>query len=211
VDHDHWRLGKWRGIPIVMHWSVLLVFAWLYLIFWDFLATAIASVTLLALFLAHEFGHVAIIRWRKIPVASITLNGIHGETAYGFARPQDEALVAWGGVAAQLVVLILALLVSALVDFSAVPYASLVAGPVLLVLTRLNIFLIIVALLPIGPFDGRKAWAGLPMLRSSIRRRIRAARTRKLSPEQKEELEAKSQKAASDLMEKLRKSTKEDA
>src|SRR5437868_7280002 len=37
---DHWQLGNWLGIPVRMHWTVLIAFVWLYLIFSDLLATA---------------------------------------------------------------------------------------------------------------------------------------------------------------------------
>ncbi|APV48714.1 hypothetical protein BWI17_02860 [Betaproteobacteria bacterium GR16-43] len=196
-----------------MHWSLLLSFAWLYLLLWTLLATAIASVALFALFVAHEFGHVAMLRWRRIPVAGITLSGIHGETSYGYARPQDEAWVAWGGVLAQLAVLVVASILAAVVDFSN-PLASLIAAPVLFVLTKFNIFLIVIALLPIGPFDGRKAWTAIPLIRSSLRRRVRVNRAPKLTPEQQRELEARSHVEASELIEKLTKKTdasREDA
>jgi Zn-dependent protease len=188
-----------------MHWTVLFAFAWMYLIFWNVVASVIASVAFFALLVAHEYGHIFVLRRRRSPVASVTLFGIHGTTDYSYAKPKDEMLVAWGGVGAQLVILALALAFAAFVDLQAIPLAALVAGPVLVVFTKLNVFVMVVALLPIGPFDGRKAWAVIPMVRSALKRRKRAPRAPKLSAEERRALEASSERAAADLLAKLTK------
>jgi Zn-dependent protease len=199
-----------------MHWSVLIVFAWLYLLLWDLLATVIASLAFFALLIAHEFGHVAVLRWRKIPVEEITFFGIHGRTSYGYAPPADEILIAWGGVTAQVAILILALVAGYALSLSPHPILSVIVGPILFVFTKLNLFLMIVALLPIGPFDGHNAWAAIPWIRAVIRRRRREAKEKaaRLSPERRRELEESSTRATAELMEKLAKKNdapKEDA
>ena len=220
MEQNYWQLGTWRRIPVSMHWTVLIVFVWLYLFFWDLIATAIASAAFFSLLVAHEFGHVAVLRRRKIPVERIELNGIHGKTSHGWASPSDEILVAWGGVGAQLAILLLAVAARYTIDLRAHLVVALIAGPILFVFIQLNILLMIVALLPIGPFDGRKAWAAIPWLRKTIRRRRQVARDLKLfpekglSPEKRRELEETSTKAATDLMDRLSKKSedrKEDA
>ncbi|MGZ5061973.1 MAG: hypothetical protein ACXWAU_08890 [Usitatibacter sp.] len=220
MEQNYWELGRWGRIPVSMHWTVLITIAWLYLWLGDLVATAIAFAAFFVLLVVHEMGHVAVLRRRKIPVESITLYGIHGRTAHGYASPGDEILVAWGGVAAQLVLLALALAASYTLDFSSLPAAAAVAGPILFVFVKLNIFVMVIALLPIGPFDGRAAWAAIPWIRASIRRRRRAARERKLFPEQglspqkRRELEESSAKEAAELMRKFAKKTddrREDA
>jgi membrane-associated protease RseP (regulator of RpoE activity) len=219
MEQSHWQLGTWRRVPVSMHWTVLLVFAWLYLFFWSLLATAIASAAFFSLLVAHELGHVAVLRARKISVERIELSGLHGKISHGWASAPDEILVAWGGVAAQLVVLLLAVVAGYLLDFQN-PAVATIAGPILLVFTKLNVFLMILALLPIGPFDGHAAWAAIPWLRKTIRKRRQVARDIKLFPEKglspakRRELEESSTKAASELMEKLAKKPedrKEDA
>jgi len=220
MEQNYWQLGTWRRIPVSMHWTVLIAVAWLYLFFWDLLATAIASVAFFALLVAHEFGHVAVLRKRKIPVESIELFGIHGRTSHGWASATDEILIAWGGVGAQVVVLLVAVAVGYALEPLASPIVGMVAGPVLFVFTKLNIFLMVVALLPIGPFDGHSAWAVIPWLRKTMRRRGRTPKEtdlfpeRDLPPEKRRELEESSTKAAAELMEKLGKKgqdRKEDA
>ena len=211
MEQNYWQLGTWRRIPVSMHWTVLIVFAWLYLFFWDVIATAIASAAFFALLVAHEFGYVTVLRWRKIPVESIELNGLHGKTSHGWASAPDEILVAWGGVGAQLVILLLAVAARNFLDLRASPVLLLVVGPILFVFTMLNIFLIIVALLPIGPFDGHSAWRVIPWLRKSIQTRRRMAKEialfpeKGLTPEKRRDLEAKSALVATELMEKLAK------
>jgi len=205
---NYWQLGRWARIPVAMHWTVLIAFAWLYLLFMDLLSTLIGSAAFFALLVAHEFGHVAVLRRRKIAVESVTFYGIHGRTAHGYANTADEILIAWGGVAAQAVVLALALAGSYLLTPSLAPWVWIVAGPVLLVFTKLNVFLMIIALLPIGPFDGQSAWRAIPWIRGALRRRRKSANSAKaikLTPEQRRELEESSEKAAADLIEKLAK------
>jgi len=193
-----------------MHWTVLLSFAWLYLFFWDLTATAVASVALFVLLIAHEFGHVVVLRKRGIPVERIELFGIHGRTLHEWASPTDEMVVAWAGVGAQVAVLLGALALGYGLEFTATySIVGVVAGPALFVWTKLNLFLMLVALLPIGPFDGRNAWSAIPWLRNTLRKRRRAAREARLfpeenlSPEKRRQFEESSQKAATDLLAKF--------
>ena len=207
MEQNYWHLGRWGRIPVSMHWTVLIAFAWLYLFFWDLLATAIASAAFFALLVVHELGHVAILRWRKVPVERITLYGVHGETSHGWAGPDDQILIAWGGVFAQVAVLLLALAFSLLIPWTSIPAAAIVLEPMLVVFTKLNVFVLIIALLPIGPFDGRAAWAAIPRLRRAFRRWKQARKSVRLSPEQQRKLEESSAREAAELLEKLSKRT----
>lgn len=220
MEQNYWELGRWGRIPVSMHWTVLIMAAWLYLWLGDLLATAIASVAFFALLVIHEMGHVVVLRRRKIPVEGITLYGVHGRTAHGYASHADEILVAWGGVAAQLLLLVLAFAAAYALGFSTLALLHVVAGPILFVFIKVNIFVMIVVLLPIGPFDGRAAWAAIPYMRGSLRKRRRVARERKMFPEQalsaekRRELEESSAKATADLIQKFSKKTddrREDA
>jgi Zn-dependent protease len=208
---DSWDLGTWGRIPVSMHWTVLLAFAWLYLFTWSLLATAIASAAFFVLLVAHEYGHVFVLRRRRIAVTGITLYGIHGETRYNeyAAKPGDVVAVAWGGVAAQALILAVAALVRFTVDFSSMPLAAVIAGPVLMVFTTLNVFLMIIALLPIGPFDGHAAWQAIPRMRKAVRRKpaARPLPPREveagLSAEQQQELDDSASKETADLIARL--------
>ena len=211
MEQNYWQLGRWLRIPVAMHWTVLIAVVWLYLFFWDLLATAIASLAYFALLVAHEFGHVAVLRWRKIAVENIELNGLHGRTSHGWASPGNDILVAWGGVSAQLLVLLLAWAAGASLDTRTLPAAALIAGPLLFVFIKLNVVLMIVALLPLGPFDGHAAWAAIPWLRKRLRRRRQRANVvelfpeKMLSPKKRRQVEESSTKAAADLLDKVSK------
>ncbi len=209
MEHNYWQLGSWRRTPVAMHWTVLLVPPWLYLLFWDLLATLVGSLAFFALLVVHELGHVFVLRRRRIPVESVTLYGLHGETRYGFASPRDESLVAWGGVAAQLLVLVLAVAAAYLMPASIPALVSAILGPLYFIFVKVNIILMVVVLLPIGPFDGRAAWAAIPQMRAAARKRKRQANERKLfpetalSPEKRRELEESSAKAAEEVLKKF--------
>jgi Zn-dependent protease len=214
MRQDYWPLGTWGRIPVTMHWTVLLSFAWLYLIFFDVVATLVAVPFLFLLFVAHEYGHVVMLRRRKIAVTGIALFGIHGETSYNeySAKPADVVAVAWAGVAAQLLVMLLALAAVDLVPFATLPLGSLISAVIFVVLVKVNVFLMIIALLPIGPFDGHAAWQVIPRMRAKLRRPRKAKPVPPapppepdvtLSPEQQRELDAASERAAAELMAKL--------
>ncbi len=201
---NYWHLGRWGRIPVSMHWTVLLIFPWLFLWLNDWLAALIGSGAYFLLLLAHEFGHAAVARWRRVAVDGITLNGLHGETSHAYPRSTgDDILIAWGGVAAQVLVLLLTLLATPWIEFSSHAVWT-VAAPVIMVFTRWNLFLMVVALLPIGPMDGRRAWAVIPWLRQRFRRRgSSGGKVVKLDPAKRRALQQQSEKAAADILQKL--------
>ena len=214
MRQDHWSLGTWGRIPVSMHWTVLISFAWLYIIFFDVVAMLFGAIALFVLFVAHEYGHVFVLRRRRIAVTGIALFGIHGETSYNeyAAKGNDATVAAWGGVAAQGVVLLLALAAGAFIPFSQVPFGQTVWGPMYLVLTKINIFLMIIALLPIGPFDGHAAWKVFKRRRAAkpvVKKKASAAPApapepeAALSEEQMQEMDRSSEKMAAELMAKL--------
>lgn len=213
MDRNYWQLGKWRRIPVAMHWTVLLAFVWLYLLFWDVLATLIGSAAFFVLLVVHESGHVIVLRRKKIPIFGIRLYGVHGETEHGFVSKVQAIQVAWAGVGAQFLVLLCALLLMMLTRGVSNPVLSTILGPVLFVFTKVNLFLMIIALLPIGPFDGHDAWAVIPYVRGLRRKRRQAklAHRKKLrerevlpdedlSEEQLQEMEDKAAKAAAEFI-----------
>lgn len=203
---NHWELGRWGRLPVTMDWTVLLAFPWLYLMMNDFLAAAIGSVAFFGLLVAHEYGHVLAARWRGVSVHGINFNGLHGETARGYARSQkDEVIIAWAGVGAQAVVLLLSWAAMELLAGVRSGALWLVLGPVLVVWTKWNVFLMIIALLPIGPMDGHAAWKLIPLLRQSFRRRPAPSpgKVVKLSSARKRAMEKDAADQAAKIIERL--------
>jgi len=220
MEQNYWPLGTWGRIPVAMHWTVLFVLVWFYFIFWSVPVTLIAFAAYFALLVAHEFGHVFALRRRKIPAESISLYALHGRTSYGYASPGYSIVVAWAGVAAQLVILVVALALRATLDLHEYPLASIAVSTILSVFTFGAMFLMAVALLPIGPFDGGAAWAVIPYARARLRRRKQRKREielypeKGLSPQKRRALEESSSKEAAELLGKFSKKTgdrKEDA
>src|ERR1700757_3151548 len=92
-----------------MHWTVLLAFAWLWVWSRSLVFAAIGLAAFIPLKLLHEFGHAAMARRRGLAVYDITINFLHGETSHAQPRNErDDILIAWSGVAAQAVLLLLA-------------------------------------------------------------------------------------------------------
>lgn len=209
MDPNYWSLGTWRRVPVSMHWTVLFAFAWLYIVFWDVGQTLIGSVAYAILLVVHELGHVAALRLKRIAVLEIRFFGVHGNVHHGYASPRDEMQVAWAGVAAQLLVLAAAFGARAALAGSLGSTGAYIAQPVFTVLIGFNIFLVIVALLPIGPFDGHAAWRVFGMMRT--KRRGKAARReelrqfpeRALPQDKRRELERKAARETAELLDKL--------
>jgi len=204
-----WRLGRWRGVPITLHWTVLLALPWFYYQTRSVSATAIACVAFFFLLVAHELGHAAVARWRNVDVERIQLYFIHGLCTHDEPYyEEDDVLIAWGGVAAQLVVLIVAFGASMLLAAFA-PYSYGVAAPLFGVLIQTNLLIMVINLIPVAPLDGAKAWRALPLLWeraqstswASSLRKVSAARARARN----KKLEAKAQRITADIIDKLKK------
>jgi len=172
-------------------------------------ATAIACVAFSFLLVVHELGHAAVARSRNVEVDGIQLYFIHGlcthEEPY---REEDDVLIAWGGVAAQLVVLVIAFGASLLLAAFA-PFAYQLGAPLLRVLVQTNVLIIVINLIPVAPLDGAKAWRALPLLRERARHWSWTAGLRKFSAARRiarnKKLEAKAQRMTADIIDKLKK------
>jgi len=204
-----WRFGHWRGIPVTLHWTVLLGLPWFFYQTRSIQATAVAFVAFSFLLMAHEFGHAIVAMWRNVRVVRIQLLFLHGlcthEEAY---YEEDDVLIAWGGVAAQLVVLVLASAASVVVA-AASPIAREVMAPLFRVFIETNLFIMILNLIPIAPFDGAKAWRALPLLREWARQSSWTASLRRFlgarDSARAKKLEAKSEQIAADIIDRLKK------
>ena len=203
--NTHWSLGRIGGLPVSLHWTVLMAFPWLFLWMHSVVAALIGTGAFVAMQLLHEFGHVLAARWRGLAVYSIELSGLHGETARAAARSEkDEVIVAWGGVVAQLLLLALAAAAGPLLMGTGSAIALLIAGPVLVVWTQWNVFLMIVALLPIGPMDGSAAWRVIPLLRGSLNSRRSPQKVVHLTPAKRRHLQAESERKAAEILDRLK-------
>jgi stage IV sporulation protein FB len=149
------------AVPIRLHWSLLIAMA-----FWGRFSLG-GAIGFTVILLAHELGHAALVRRRGLRTIGIELHWAGGECRYDAAgaSPMDTAIVAWGGVLAQGVLLALAWSLARTLE----PGGLL--GDFLHALIVPNLWLILLNLLPFGPLDGARAWPLLPMLFARRRRR----------------------------------------
>jgi stage IV sporulation protein FB len=204
-----WRLGRWRGIPISLHWTVFIGIPWFLYQTRSLLDTGVAFVAFFVLLLVHELGHAAVARWRRVEVDKIQLFFLHGNCSH--EQPDyelDDVLIAWGGVAAQFNVLVIALGADVLLaTFS--PTAHALASPLLRVFIGTNVLIMVFNLIPVAPFDGAKAWRILPILAEWAKDTSWAHEWRRRSAARNtvrtKKLEAESERIAADIIDKLKK------
>jgi stage IV sporulation protein FB len=144
------RLGRWRGVPIKLHWSILLALV----VFSRFRWSPGFFVAYPCLVLIHELGHALLVRRIGHRVVSVEATGLGGVCAWsGNATPFEEAAIAWGGVLAQL-----ALLIAAELCLWVLPPTSRFGWEVMGTFTDTNLWLMAINLMPIPPLDGARAW-----------------------------------------------------
>lgn len=156
-----WQLGSWRGVPIRFHWSVLVGA----LIFSGFRFSPAFWLSFPVLVLVHELGHVWVVQRLRHRALAVDVTGFGGLCHWDprLASRLDHALVAWGGVAAQFLLFLLA---TGYVLITGGPH-FLVEAQVLSVFTTTNLLLMALNLLPFPPLDGARAWTLFGELRKT--------------------------------------------
>jgi hypothetical protein len=144
-------LGRLLGARVKLHWSIL-VGAFMFARFQLSLGFLLAFPCLI---LVHEVGHALLAARLGHRVVGIEATGFGGVCQWsGNASPFDEALIAWGGVLAQLALFVATELWLA----STVAPGSVFGWQVAGAFTNTNLYLIAVNLMPIPPLDGARAW-----------------------------------------------------
>jgi Zn-dependent protease len=143
-------VGRVWGAPISVHWSL---FIGLVLV-GGFQPGAWGG--FLAVVVAHELGHAVLVRRFGHRVVALSFHALGGECQWiGQPTPLRRALIAWGGVAGQAVLLGVAwsavrLLPSVFTGWFGEPLAR--------SLVQSNMVMAAFNLLPISPLDGVEAW-----------------------------------------------------
>jgi len=155
------------GAPLFVHWTVFAVVAVLALTAFGNLFFGLLFVaSYLAIIVVHELGHALVARRLGYAVDSIGIAALHGWCRCEAPEYEwDEVLIAWGGVAAQLVIALPVLLL--ILAFGGRDWGYLT--PVFVFLGYLNAVLVVVNLIPGDASDGRKAWRIIPLLRERRR------------------------------------------
>lgn len=180
------RWSAWRprlfGIEVTVHHTAWILVGIIALSTLKTPLVGLAAIlSYLGLILLHELGHAYFSRRLGYEVFGIEVGAFHGRCwheTHGDAR--DEAIIAWGGVAAQLA---LALPLIAL-DLVFALRGEPVLGGTVKILGYGSVLLAAINLLPFAPLDGEKAWR-LPRLLLQAHRRQRPAKKAQPSPARK--------------------------
>jgi Zn-dependent protease len=150
-ERGYLRVFSWKGVPVRLHWTLplgALLFS----------GGAIAPFVWLGFFLLvllHEVGHAIVVRRFGHRVTAIDITGFGGMCRWtGAASGVERSLIAFGGVAAQL--LLLALTLVLIVLFPKLDRGW--SAQLVSVFLSTNLWLAALNLLPFPPLDGHQAW-----------------------------------------------------
>ena len=148
------------GVPVYAHWSVVALCLGVIIAMPVVgLPMVVLGLALLILMLLHEFGHAFLVQRLGYEVDKIELYPIHGWCLHDApCTAYEDYVIAWGGVLAQLILLLPAIVFLKL--FGNRPYG--IINAILLAFGPINLWLVIVNLAPIPPLDGSKAWRIVP-------------------------------------------------
>ena len=164
MSHGWWTLGRVRGAPIRVHWTLLLgALVWSRFNIWPAFWVAFA-----VLILIHELGHALVVVRYGLGLSEIAIHGAGGYCRHEHSGSRfQEALVAWGGVLAQLTLYAVVRVTLSFVE----PPASVHVSQVLWVFTDVNLWIAALNLIPFEPLDGAKAWPLVGMLAARWRKK----------------------------------------
>ncbi|APR86989.1 hypothetical protein A7982_12338 [Minicystis rosea] len=173
-------VGRFRDAPIRIHWTTPIgVIA-----FTGFRFAPGAWLGFVLVILIHELGHAVAVASCRQRTVGIDVHGFGGLCWWtGYPTPTERAMIAWGGVIAQAVLLVATLGVLAITGKPHHMFAAELVGAFL----GPNVSAILFNLLPIPPLDGAEAWKILPILGSRLRKR-RAAKARVRAEKTRSEL-----------------------
>jgi Zn-dependent protease len=161
-ERGYLTLGSLFGVRLRVHVLAILGA----LLFTGFRFEPGAWLGFFLLILLHEAGHAFFVRRYGLGVTGIDLHVFGGVCRwYGTATAWQRAVISWGGVVAQAVLLAAAVGVTALTG----PVHSLFLADLVSVFTATNLLLIAVNLLPFAPLDGKEAWSIVPAARDRAR------------------------------------------
>jgi Zn-dependent protease/CBS domain-containing protein len=180
-----WRIGKIAGIPINVHWTFLILLAWVLIASWSRsqeVVTAVAGVGFIVIvfgcIVLHELGHALVARHFGITTSDITLLPIGGVARLQRMpdRPSQELQVALAGPAVNVAIAAVLYFVFG-VGF---PVArsdaqELVKSQFAPSLLAFNVIVVLFNLLPAFPMDGGRVLRALLAMRLPYARATRVA------------------------------------
>jgi hypothetical protein len=144
-------IARLWGIPIRAHWTLPLGA----LVFGGFRIAPGFWLGFFLLVLIHELGHAFLVKANRLNVVAIDVSGFGGLCHWsGYATDRQRGAIAWGGVLAQALLLVVTF---GLFMFVGRPHSAFLAE-LTSVFLYTNVYLIALNLLPIPPLDGAEAW-----------------------------------------------------
>lgn len=179
------KLGRILGIDVHVHFTFLLLFAFIGMSHWmagrSLAAAAVGMFFFLCLFacvLLHEYGHALMARRFGIPTRDITLLPIGGVARLERMpeKPSQELWVALAGPAVNVVIALgLALWLTLSGSWGTLTQLSTTEGGLVERLLAVNVFLVLFNLLPAFPMDGGRVLRALLAMRMDFARATRIA------------------------------------
>lgn len=169
------KLGRFLGIDVYIHFTFILLLAFLALAYWmpdhDAQAALLGVLFFLAIFLCvvlHEYGHALVARHYGVPTRDITLLPIGGVARLERIpeEPWREFWIAVAGPAVNVVIaLLLALALTVGQWWQPMPVVTHLQGNFAERLLMVNLFLVLFNLVPAFPMDGGRVLRSLLALR----------------------------------------------
>jgi len=198
------HLFHWRGVPVKGHWAVLAL---------GVLQIALGKsplrlVGFAAIILVHELGHALLVKRYGLRVREILIHPFGGECVHdATSSARQNVVIAWGGVLAQLALMLAVGVPAYLMGGVREPWLSDLVD----VLTVSNAFMAAFNLLPIRPLDGYTAWQlkrlfGRVKVASKVAKKpVRKGHLAVVPPTKRDQIDA----LVDDALERARKSTKD--
>jgi len=180
------RIGRLFGIDVYVHFTFLILLAWIgaasYMATGDPLAAVVGLLLTGAVFgiiVLHELGHALAARYYGIPTRDITLLPIGGVARLERMpdKPVQELVVALAGPAVNVVLAGVFFALALLVGSPAPGMAISFTGDVLSLLVSINIGLALFNMLPAFPMDGGRVLRALLAMRLGQARATQVAAT----------------------------------
>ena len=154
------HIGRFDRVDVYIHWSVLVIGGMMVIAaFRQPFPTLVGLVSWLGVMFLHECGHMFAAKRRGSAVHAIELYPIFAITRFDTPWSRfDHAIIAWGGVLAQLTV---ALPVILFIRFAGYTPFDL-ANEALVLWGVFSLAIAIFNLLPFQPLDGAMAWQIVP-------------------------------------------------
>ena len=153
----YFRVGRLAGADLRLHWSVPVGA----LVFGSLRFEPFAWLAYFVVILVHELGHALLLRGLGLTIAGLDVTGFGGHCRFrGSADALDHAIIAWGGVLAQ-GLLLLGTLAAGLIGGHATSHGGMLVEHTFI---EVNAWILALNLLPFAPLDGARAWRLFPEL-----------------------------------------------